>query len=261
MQGAPSADSVAALILAVAQAADPALPLSLAERRVALFRAVGELIEADLWTWVTGTRNPDHHGDAMHTRYVDHGFRSDEERGEYLRISLHPDLAPVAYAALTDAMNRGTSITLSRTQLVDETCDPGRRVMQEWEAAGFGDFIISAYPLGGQGHTALGYHRRYGRPKFSEADRQIVSLAFERVPWLHQSNTPAETAAQVIKLSPRERQVISCLMKGDSRKQVARVLKLSEHTITDYVKALYRKFGVNSRAELLAKFLDGEPSH
>lgn len=32
-------------------------------------------------------------------------------------------------------------------------------------------------------------------------------------------------------------------------------LDLSEHTVADYLKGIYRKLGVNSRAELLAKFI------
>ena len=45
------------------------------------------------------------------------------------------------------------------------------------------------------------------------------------------------------------------LAKGDSVKQVASGLGLSQHTVTDYAKSLHKKFGVNSRGELLARVL------
>jgi DNA-binding CsgD family transcriptional regulator len=56
-------------------------------------------------------------------------------------------------------------------------------------------------------------------------------------------------------LSPRLEQTLRHLLGGDSEKQVARKLELSQHTVHVYVKALYRRFGVSSRAELLAKHL------
>ena len=45
------------------------------------------------------------------------------------------------------------------------------------------------------------------------------------------------------------------MAKGDSVKQVASGLGLSQHTVTDYAKSLHKKFGVNSRGELLARVL------
>jgi DNA-binding NarL/FixJ family response regulator len=75
---------------------------------------------------------------------------------------------------------------------------------------------------------------------------------------------------QGLKLSPRMRQTLDCLLAGDSEKQIARKLALSPHTVHVYVKALYRGFDVCSRSELLARFVqlphdlqrpDGEGQH
>ena len=54
------------------------------------------------------------------------------------------------------------------------------------------------------------------------------------------------------KLSPRLRQTLACLLDGDGEKQVAARLRLSHATTHQYVTALYRRFGVQSRAQLLA---------
>jgi DNA-binding CsgD family transcriptional regulator len=54
-------------------------------------------------------------------------------------------------------------------------------------------------------------------------------------------------------LSPRQEQTLQLLLEGDSEKQVARKLELSKHTVHVYVKELYRRFEVSTRAELLAK--------
>ena len=53
-------------------------------------------------------------------------------------------------------------------------------------------------------------------------------------------------------LSPRQAETLKLLLQGQSEKQVARALGVSVHTVHVYVKAIYRRFDVSSRAELLA---------
>ena len=69
---------------------------------------------------------------------------------------------------------------------------------------------------------------------------------------------PADSAPPIpanLKLSPRMRQTLDRLLAGDSEKQIALKLGVSPHTIHVYVKSLYRGFEVNSRGELLARFV------
>jgi len=56
-------------------------------------------------------------------------------------------------------------------------------------------------------------------------------------------------------LSPRMEQTLRWLLGGDSEKQVAKKLGLSPHTVHVYVKAIYRRYGVSSRGELLARWV------
>jgi DNA-binding NarL/FixJ family response regulator len=58
-----------------------------------------------------------------------------------------------------------------------------------------------------------------------------------------------------IKLSPRVRQTLHGLLRGDQEKQIASAMGVSPHTVHVYVKQLYRKFEVSSRGELLARFV------
>jgi DNA-binding NarL/FixJ family response regulator len=66
----------------------------------------------------------------------------------------------------------------------------------------------------------------------------------------------AAPASPLPELSPRMEQTLDRLLLGDSEKQIANRLGLSRHTVHVYVKALYRGFGVSSRGELLAKFVN-----
>ena len=56
-------------------------------------------------------------------------------------------------------------------------------------------------------------------------------------------------------LPPRLRQVLRCLLEGDSDKQIAARLRISRYTVNQYTKMVYRHFGVCARSELLARWV------
>lgn len=56
-------------------------------------------------------------------------------------------------------------------------------------------------------------------------------------------------------LSPRLRQTLDRLVRGACPKDIAVDLGVSTHTVRQYVKMLYKRFQVTSRAELLVKVL------
>ena len=56
-------------------------------------------------------------------------------------------------------------------------------------------------------------------------------------------------------LSKRMKDTLQHLFAGDSEKEVAIKLRLSQHTVHIHVKNLYKRLGVCSRAELTAKCL------
>ena len=53
-------------------------------------------------------------------------------------------------------------------------------------------------------------------------------------------------------MSQRERQVLALIARGATDKAIAATLKLSFHTVKNHVRAIYRKTGVNKRAEAVA---------
>jgi DNA-binding CsgD family transcriptional regulator len=62
-------------------------------------------------------------------------------------------------------------------------------------------------------------------------------------------------------LSPRLRQTLGRLLAGDSEKQIARNLGISQHTVHVYVKRLYQHYKVSSRGELLAQFVNNRAAN
>jgi DNA-binding CsgD family transcriptional regulator len=66
----------------------------------------------------------------------------------------------------------------------------------------------------------------------------------------------AEIAPIIIEaysLTSRERDVLGAIARGDSTAEIAAALFLSPHTVRDYVKTVFEKFGVSSRGELVAR--------
>lgn len=73
------------------------------------------------------------------------------------------------------------------------------------------------------------------------------------------ASAPMQTPELPADLAPRARETLSRLLAGDAEKEIAARLGISRNTVHVYVKNLYRHFDVNSRGELLAKFVNGGP--
>jgi DNA-binding CsgD family transcriptional regulator len=153
--------------------------------------------------------------------------------------------------------------------------EPGT-LRKEGEPLTFSDACLSGEPGGRpKGRAARDRSKRLGRRIFSARvgpSGRAVCLVLFRGPKddpFSPRDVAVVDAAQRIErahappgldgLSPRQGQVLSLLCEGLSEKQVARRLDLSVNTVHVYVKALYRAYGVASRAELLSRYLGGAP--
>lgn len=60
---------------------------------------------------------------------------------------------------------------------------------------------------------------------------------------------------EMVRLSPRQKEVLAMLSKGYSNKEIALNLSLSVDTIHGYLKRVYEKMHVRSRSEAAAKYM------
>lgn len=72
---------------------------------------------------------------------------------------------------------------------------------------------------------------------------------FDRGAEAFPAQAEAESASANANLSPREHDVICCLMAGYSNKMIARELSVCEATVKVHVKAILRKLKVNNRTQ------------
>lgn len=70
-----------------------------------------------------------------------------------------------------------------------------------------------------------------------------------------QSSQIAQLLMLAYDLTSREREVLQLVIKGAVAKEMAVSLQVSTHTVQDHLKALFRKVGVHSRGELVARVL------
>ena len=237
----------------LSDAADPTRLLTLQDRRRLLMSSVARFIDADIWMLTTGVDNPDSPGDAMLTQSIDDGFDSNEERAVFVRISLDPRLAAAVQAPIAELILSGQNATFLRSQLISDDNWVATAVAKQWTAAGFGDFILTAVAIP-HGHSSAGFHRRANSGRSTQQHADVLREIFQNVTWLHDRIKNTASAGNTLMLSPRERQVLVLLLDGSTRKQIADTLRLSRHTIVDYLKVIYRKLGVKSQRELIAKF-------
>lgn len=63
----------------------------------------------------------------------------------------------------------------------------------------------------------------------------------------HQRRTDNQTAAALVTLTRREKQIIRLVARGMSNKSVAQLLSISDATVHFHLKNIYRKLGVRNR--------------
>ncbi len=70
-------------------------------------------------------------------------------------------------------------------------------------------------------------------------------------------NQFVKTQPTYVALTEREREILSCMVKGMSYKMIADACSLSFHTVHWHVKHIYEKLHVNSAPEAVAKAIEG----
>jgi DNA-binding NarL/FixJ family response regulator len=71
--------------------------------------------------------------------------------------------------------------------------------------------------------------------------------------------TSANTSIEV--LTRRELQIALMIAEGHGNKQIAYQLRLSEWTVSSYLRRIYTKLGVHNRAAMVARLLADVTAH
>lgn len=122
--------------------------------------------------------------------------------------------------------------------------------------------IYAFYPLDQSGNAVgMGFTRPLGASRFGARERLMVEMLNDGLAWFYHQFANEGREKAVPRLSPALVRTLTLLLQGASEKQIAARNELSRHTVHDHVKAIYRRWGVNSRAELLATILSSKGPH
>jgi DNA-binding NarL/FixJ family response regulator len=101
--------------------------------------------------------------------------------------------------------------------------------------------------------AALKYVHAGGSPMTSYIARRVAQCF---------SNTPAQSGTDDNQsLSPREREVLDMLARGFLYKEIAEALNIGVRTVDTYIRRIYEKLHVRSRAQAVAKYVNFQPAN
>jgi DNA-binding CsgD family transcriptional regulator len=192
---------------------------------------------------------------------VEVGWPTASARAHWLQFCQELSVRPTPICRRWWAPPRGPLVTRTREQVVEKRAWHRSLDFNDYhKPCGLDESLISLHLLPQAGAVSgFSLHRELRRPPLGPRQRQLVQLFHAELGPLVGRSLASTGEPTVVDLAPRQRQTLACLLEGDSEKQVAARLSLSQATVHEYVTSLYRHFGVSSRAELLARFLRHAP--
>lgn len=88
----------------------------------------------------------------------------------------------------------------------------------------------------------------------SEADEILVDAEFDG--WRYMLIRTARSSTPLVQLSPREQEIVRMVAEGHPNKIIAAVLNISTWTVGTHLRRIFAKFGVGSRAAMVARYLE-----
>jgi len=166
---------------------------------------------------------------------------------------------PVVDPALGPFRTRHAQVvTLTRQELVDDHSWYGSPFVSETRRRARLDNAIYSKRQTGCPHTidSLCVNRPWGDRPFEVEDRNLVHLFQLEASWLYDRSGSKSRPGTRHDLTPREKQTLKLLLAGAAEKAIASEMDLSLHTVHGYVKNIYARFGLSTRAQLLAFLLN-----
>jgi DNA-binding CsgD family transcriptional regulator len=181
-----------------------------------------------------------------------------DARGRERAIAYHREIGPQGDPVFRALQHMpGRVLTRTRSAIVSDAVWYRSASFNDYrKPAGYDNCLTSVYQVSHQGAIAvISLHRGLGERDFSPGEVRLLEFFHGELGRLVGRQLVSATEPTPEKLSPRLRQTLTCLVEGDSEKQAAARLGLSPTTMHQYVTALYRRFGVRSRGQLLAHAL------
>lgn len=143
--------------------------------------------------------------------------------------------------------------------LVDfDTFSQTQHYRMHFETFGIVDRLWSVYPVSQDAEAYFFFDLIHTERRFADEDIEVVSTALRGLRWLHLRLFLSHGILIAKKpLTRGQRQVIQLLLTGKSEREIAEKTTQSYAMTHKHIETIYRAFGVNSRAALMALWLAG----
>lgn len=255
-------------------------PEELSSRRQELFAAIADQLTSHCWLALHGfpAEPPLTNGAANQAANGVNGHEkvAEDTEAEASRSTIH--LKPIAEGTWTSARQRSAVLTAFQTlfdtaespdfPLNGSPCGICTKVSRElvgnsgWSELvrtlryeQFGDLFVCFRSQGPQQFNLWAGFRSFEAGEFTPREVAIVSAITGAVEWLPAVVTNVLPLPDIAHLPHRVRVAFRHFRTGKSTKEIAEQMGISQHTVVDYFKRIYRHFGVSSGRELLALLL------
>jgi DNA-binding CsgD family transcriptional regulator len=159
-------------------------------------------------------------------------------------------------AAASLARSSGSVRSVLHSDVLPERLYQRAAIYELLDVSGISDRLIGGRPIAHDVELLVVMYRRNGEARFGELERHGLLMIMAALTGIGRRIALAQGLIDARRpLIHRERETLHHLLSGRSEKQAAAAMALSERTLHHRVTALYQKFGVQSRAELMALFL------
>lgn len=122
------------------------------------------------------------------------------------------------------------------------------------------DAVYVAFPVNEDTESWFGLSRATEQRPFTVEERSMLAYALRGIKWFHRQLLLSHgLLVASTPLTPVERQVLQGLLTGFAEKEIAAAQGHSYHTTHEYIRSIFRKFGVNNRSALMALWLGCAP--
>ena len=202
------------------------------------------------------------------------GFQVEGQRNAFMQeFNVAPFQDPLSVKAVERFVSQelDTYTCLRGDVIDDDGWNNNLHVLTHRKGSGLGDCICSLH-RGAERSTAYmvcAFRRIASKPaegsvpsgkvvaadRFGERERVLLDTLHRGLDWLYTAEESAHKLNRASGLAPRLKQTLEFLLAGETERQIAGKMKISVHTVHDYVKSLYVHFGVSSRNELMTKWV------
>jgi len=182
------------------------------------------------------------------------GYERDEVLGQHVEILLPPELREFAQEDLEAAAHEDLRARLLAMRRKDSTtfpvvCIPQRFLDADERFEGYFHIVVD---LG-----AVLTARQLGPSQTVDIRDTLQRIAMELQSISVATAAPGTVVplnhADLADVSPRELEVLSLLVGGDRVPSIAKLLHISQHTVRNHLKSIYRKVGVGTQDELIKR--------